>query len=299
MIHSSSPGKLMLFGEHSVVYGNPCIATSVNKRLDVYVEENNEILIEGMNKISKFPSNENEHKFLNLTIEKIFEELEKKGKKPNKKFKIRTTQLEKGIGSSSAVVVSSLKALSHFYNLNLSNEEIFEIGFKIVNEIQGKASGYDIAVAVYGGTIFYQNFENKYRIEKLKNLKNLLAIYTGKYSDTTELIKEIHEKFLKYPEIIKGIFEITNEIVKNAKEAIENEDYEVIGNLMNINHGILNSLNLSDEEIENLINETKKFCYGAKISGAGRGDYIIALCKDKENLKNLSEILNKKGIKNF
>lgn len=286
----------MLLGEHSVVYGYPCIATSINKRIDVYIEESDKIIINAMGKVAEFPSTEREHKFLNLTIEKII----KIFNKINKNFKITTTEMEKGIGSSSAVVVATLKGLSNFYDLKLSKEEIFKLGHTIVKEVQGKASGYDIAVATYGGTIFYQNFgEQKYKIKNLKNVKNLLAIYTGKPSSTVEIVNEISKKFEENEKIIKGIFKIIEKIVEHTKDAIENENYEVLGNLMNMNHGILNALSLSDIEIETLINKVRKFSYGAKISGAGKGDYIIALCKDKENLKNLSEYLNKEGIKNF
>jgi len=78
MIHSSAPGKLMLFGEHTVVYGNPCIATSINKRLDVYLNDKNEngndikdTIIDALGIKAKFPSDFEQHKFLNLTIGKF------------------------------------------------------------------------------------------------------------------------------------------------------------------------------------------------------------------------------------
>ncbi len=311
MIHSSAPGKLMLFGEHSVVYGNPCIATSINKRLDVYLNDKNEhgkelkcTTIDALGIKSKFPSNFEQHKFLNLTIAKFFE------KYGCKNFELTTKPIPKGLGSSSAVVVAAVKALLTLYNLNWSNDEIFKFSYEVVKEGQkGKASGYDIAVAVYGGTIRYENKKIDIKdanIKELKSIKNLIAIDTGVKSSTTELVREISEKREKYKQIFDGIFKIINEIVDKAEREINNENYEELGELMNINHGILNAMGLSTYEIENLINGIKPYCYGAKISGAGRGDYIIAICKEqrKNELMNYLqdrkigyfEILQDKGV---
>ncbi len=308
MIHSSAPGKLMLLGEHSVVYGNPCIATSINKRLDVYLNDKNEhgkelkcTTIDALGIKSKFPSNFEQHKFLNLTIAKFFE------KYGHKNFKLTTKPMPKGLGSSSAVVVAGVKALSTLYNLNWSNDEIFKFSYDIVKEGQkGKASGYDIAVAVYGGTIRYENKKGNIHIKKLKNIRNLIAIDTGVKSSTTELVREISEKMEKYGQIFCGIFKIINKIVDEGEKEITDENYKGLGELMNINHGILNAMGLSTYEIENLINGIKPYSYGAKISGAGRGDYIIAICKEqsKNNLMNYLrdvktehfEILQDKGV---
>ncbi|PKP56023.1 MAG: hypothetical protein CVT88_10665 [Candidatus Altiarchaeales archaeon HGW-Altiarchaeales-1] len=256
MIHSSAPGKLMLFGEHSVIYGNPCIATSINKRLDVYLNDKNEngkelecTTIDALGINAKFPSNFEQHKFLNLTIAKFFE------KYGQKNFELTTKPMPKGLGSSSAVVVAAVKALSALYNLTWSNDEIFKFSYEIVKEGQnGRASGYDIAVAVYGGTIRYENKNGDMKVKKLKNIRNLIAIDTGIKSSTTELVREISEKRNKYKEIFDGIFKIINKI--------------------------------------------KPYCYGAKISGAGRGDYIIAICKE-ESKNDLMDYLRDRKIEAF
>ncbi len=300
MIHSSAPGKLMLFGEHSVVYGNPCIATSINKRLDVYLNDKNEhgkelkcTTIDALGIKSNFPTNLEQHKFLNLTIAKFFE------KYGEKNFKLTTKPMPKGLGSSSAVVVAAVKALSTLYNLNLSNDEIFKFSYDLVKEGQnGKASGYDIAVAVYGGTIRYENKNGDINVKKLKNIGNLIAIDTGVKSSTTELVREISEKMEKYGQIFGGIFKTTNKIVDEGEKKITDENYKGIGELMNINHGILNAMGLSTYEIEKLINQIKPYCYGAKISGAGRGDYIIAICKE-QNKNDLMAYLRDRKIETF
>ncbi|PKM92117.1 MAG: hypothetical protein CVU81_02195, partial [Euryarchaeota archaeon HGW-Euryarchaeota-1] len=95
-----------------------------------------------------------------------------------------------------------------------------------------------------------------------------------------------------------GIFKIINKIVDEGEKEIMNENYEKIGELMNINHGILNAMGLSTYEIENLINGIKPYCYGAKISGAGRGDYMIAICKEQSE-NDLMDYLRNRKIEAF
>lgn len=304
MIHSSAPGKLMIFGEHSVVYGNPCIVTSVNKRIDVYLndkdksgKEMNDTIIDALGITARFPSDAQQHKFLNLTIAKFFE------KYGRKNFKLITKTIPKGLGSSSAVVVATVQCLSAFYNLNLNNDEIFKFSYDIVREVQGKASGYDIAVAVYGGTLRYENrgddrSKDKIVIKKLKGIKNLIAIYTGLPSSTTELVKEISEKRERYKDVFDGNFKIINKIVEKGEYEITKENLKGLGELMNINHGILNGMGLSTYNIENLINKIMPYCYGAKISGAGKGDYVITIYKE-ERKKDLMDLLKYLKVENF
>lgn len=284
----------MIFGEHSVVYGNPCIATSINKRLDVYLNNEyngNGVIIDALGIKAKFPSKFKEHKFLNLTIAKFFERYGEKN------FELTTKPIPKGLGTSSAVVVAAVKAISTLYNLNWNNDEIFKFSYDIVKEAQNNVSGYDVAVAVYGGTIRYENKGNIH-IKKLKNIRNLIAIDTGVKSSTTELVQEISEKRKRHKQIFDGIFRIINKIVDEGEKKITDRDYKGIGELMNINHGILNAMGLSTYEIENLINKIKPYCYGAKISGAGRGDYIIAIYKE-ESKKELMDYLKNEKIKGF
>jgi len=295
MIHSSAPGKLMIFGEHSAVYGNPCIATSINKRVDVYLYKNKDVIIDALGIKSRFPSDAEQHKLLNLTIKKFFE------KYGRKNFEIKTKSIPKGLGGSSAVVVATVKCLSAFYNLDLSNDEIFKFSYEIIKKAQkGNASGYDVAVAVYGGTIRYENKNGNIKIKRIGDVKNLMAIHTGIASSTTDLVQEVSEKRNKYKEIFEGIFKIINKIVDEGEKEIMNEtkNFEKFGELMNINQGILNAMGLSCYEIEELINQIKSYCYGVKISGAGRGDYIIAFYK-QEKKNELIKFLDEKGIENF
>jgi len=306
MFHSSAPGKLMLFGEHSVVYGNPCIATSINKRIDVYLnaqgkskdeKEQKNTTINALGIKAKFPSTFLQHKFLNLTIAKFFE------KYGQRNFELSTKPMPKGLGSSSAVVVAAVKCLSAFYNLDWSNAQIFKFSYEIVKECQnGNASGYDVAVAVYGGTIRYENKNENIKLKKLKSVKNLIAIHTGIASSTTDLVREISEKRNKYKEIFEGIFKIINKIVDEGEKEImdekTNKDFEKFGELMNINQGILNAMGLSCYEIEELIEQIKPYCYGVKISGAGRGDYVIAACKEQSK-NDLMNYLSQRKIEYF
>lgn len=287
MIHTSAPGKLMLFGEHSVVYGNPCIACAVNRRLDVYLKESEEgIVLNCMGKRDTYPSSKFD--FLSKVIEKFTE------KYGQRDFEISTTTLGKGLGSSSATVAAGIKALDAFYGSMMSKEEIFDLGYTVVKEVQGPSSGYDIAAAVHGGVIFYE----KGKTRMLENEIDLIAVNTGIYSSTIGIVNEIKEKKQNNEEIIEGIFKTISKIVKKAETSIKNKNREELGALMKMNHGLLNGMGLSNIEIENLINEIKDYTYGAKISGAGRGDYIIAVCREGKK-EELIEMLREQKTEAF
>jgi len=288
MIHTSAPGKLMLFGEHSVVYGYPCIACAVDRRLDVYLDASSSgIVLNCMGKREHYPSDKFD--FLSKVIDKFVMNYGPRN------FEISTTMLRKGLGSSSATVVAAICALDAFYGIGMSKEEIFDLGWKVVKEIQGPSSGYDVAVAVYGGVIFFE----KGKTEMLGNdVVDLIAVNTGLYSSTVGIVNEIMKKKQSNEEIFNKIFKTISLIVEKARSAIEHRNYEELGALMKINHGLLSSMGLSNVQIEDLIFRMNEHIYGAKISGAGRGDYIIASCKEGKK-KELMDILKKQKTETF
>src|SRR3989344_2396885 len=163
----SAPGKLMLFGEHAVVYNHPCLVTAVDQRIRLEAEilessnfelEASDVDVSNYKKpISELGKGEipKGAKFVEVAVKNIYEKFGLK-----KGLRITTTSefsSKFGFGSSSASTVCSVKALSELFDLSLSNKEIFDLAYKTVLDIQGKGSGFDVAAAVYGGTIYFVN----------------------------------------------------------------------------------------------------------------------------------------------
>lgn len=245
---TSAPGKLMLFGEHAVVYGHPCIVTAVSERL--YVTEG---------------SSNGDTRFLDAAI-KVW------GDK-NTRLKAQSSfSGQYGFGSSSAVTVAALKMLRP----KATNEEIFNKAFEIVQQVQGVGSGFDVAAATYGGTLYY--VKNKTIGPLSCSTMPLIVGYTGVKSDTVSMVNEVSQKKKRYPEKVDRIFEAITKIVEEAKEKLVDGDWKRVGRLMDFNQEYLRDLGVSSEKLETLITAAKQAgAFGAKLSGAGGGDCMIAL----------------------
>ena len=297
----SAPGKLMLFGEHAVVYGKPCIVTAVDQRIWVSVQKlaKQEISIEAPGVgISNYKKN---IKKLGIgrDIPKGVKFIEFAVKNFKNKYKLLsglkiTTKSgfssKFGFGSSSAVTVAVLKAISELSRIKLSNNELFDLVYKSVLEVQGVGSGFDLAAAIWGGTLYFVTGGKK--IVPLRTGKLPLVVgYTGVKADTATLVRKVASLYEANGKMVGKIFEAMEEIVESAKKALSKRNYGQLGELMNLNQGLLDSLGVSTRLLSGLIFAARETgAYGAKISGAGGGDCMIAFVDPKRRNKVESAI---------
>ena len=267
MITMSAPGKLMLFGEHAVVFGEPCIVTAVDQRLSVTAEKNSRISINA--------PQVKETKFVDRAVHAFFS-------KYSKNSRVRLTissqfSHQVGFGSSSAVTVATLRALSLFFNVPMSDREIFDVAYHVTLDIQGVGSGFDIAAATYGGSLYFKKGGSTIDPLSLSGIP-LVVGYTGVKADTPNLVREVAEKQKKYPEKVNKIFIAIGKLVEEARTRMQAGEWERVGKLMDFNQEYLRDLGVSSEKLEALIGAAKKAgAWGAKLSGAGGGDCMIAL----------------------
>jgi mevalonate kinase len=305
MIKVSSPGKLMLFGDHAVVHGRPCIVTTVNQRVSVLLKKRIDEKIILNTPDSKFrnyclsakdleKSHPKEICFLLKSIKNFFE-----------KYKIRSgLEIETksefssliGLGSSSAVIVSAIKGLARLFGKKINKKELFNLAYETVLDIQEVGSGFDIAAAIYGGTLFFVTAGKIIEKIKVKELP-IIIVYTGIKADTPTLVKMVRKKLLKEPKKINKIFDEIEVIVNLARIEIENLNWEMVGKLMNRNQDLLRKLGVTSKKIENLIQVAlSSGAFGAKLSGAGGGDCMITIT-NLRNQENVKKAIAKAGGK--
>ena len=305
MIEVSAPGKLMLFGEHAVVYERPCLVTAVDQRISVGLKKRDDekiclnapdINIKNF-LISPKDLKEPQPKEIRFVLAAVKNFFEKYKIKSGLEIKTKS-QFSKqfGLGSSSAVTVSTIKGLAELFGIQINKKELFGLAYKTVLDIQGVGSGFDVASAAYGGILYFLTggkIIEEIKVDKLP----IIVGYTGIKADTPTLIKMVSNKLSQEPRKINKIFDEIEKIVDLAKIEIENQGWEKVGKLMNQNQELLRELGVSSKELENLIRASLKAgAFGAKLSGAGGGDCMIAIA-NKDNFNKINKAIEKAGGK--
>ena len=294
-IRVSAPGKLMLLGEHAVVHHRPCLVTAMDARLHLTLELTGpgddmftiyapDVGVDGgQGRISTAFAGEHAlapgTRFIESTLAVFHERYEL-----THGLTIRTRSdfsSGAGLGSSSATVAAMLFGLARLFGLELEPDELFALGMDAVKRVQHLGSGFDLATAIYGGTLFYDNARPRQILPLNTPDIPLVVAYSGIKADTPTYVRRVNERLEHWPDAINGIFDAMAHIVKDARCALEDGDWPQLGELMDIQHGLAHALGVDTQETARLVFAAREAgAYGAKLSGAGGGDCVIALAPD-------------------
>jgi mevalonate kinase len=287
MISCSAPGKIYLFGEHAVVYGETAIACAVELRTRVRVELSDSIIIQSQ--IGRTGIDFEKHPYISSVIEKM------NGIAPIKGVFLDVDSdipVGSGLGSSAAVTIACIGALNKLFDCGLSLEEIAKIGHEIERKVQGAASPTDTYVSAFGGVVIIPERR------KLRILDCGIVIGdTEIFSSTRELVANVRSLRESYPELIEPLMSSIGRISKIGESFVMVGDYPSIGRLMNVNQGILDALGVNILELSRLIYTARKAgAFGAKITGAGGGGCMVALTA-KDRCSRVAEAMQETGGK--
>jgi mevalonate kinase len=286
---ASAPGKVILFGEHFVVYGIKAILCSIDKRITVtsQIIDEKKIKIKsdighveiGIDSLSTIDRSMALMKPILYIAKKT---LEKSKKNIGVEIKIESEiPTGIGLGSSSACCVAVAASVTGLFE-KLPKEEILKIAIEAERTIFENTSGADCSVCTFGGLMEY---DMKNGFKKINSKANFdLVIANSKQAHFTSKIVENVRMFRENNEDLFASFcDQESLIIQNALISLEKNDLVTLGALMSENQDLLERIDISTEKLDLLIKEAKKTSFGAKITGAGGGGCIIALV-DKSNL---------------
>ncbi|MDD1719289.1 MAG: mevalonate kinase [Methanoregulaceae archaeon] len=256
----SAPGKVFLFGEHAVVYGKPGIAVAIRPRVFVTVRKSR-----------------NAHHAKSPYIDSCFEVMGVKGSV----YISSQIPSSSGLGSSAAVTVATLSAINDEFGLKYTLDDIARTAFEIEKKVQkGRASPTDTSVSTFGGLIFISGTQR--RRLPVQNFHMVIGNSLVSHS-TARMVEQVAEMKRKHPEVCNPILDAIEGVTLNALHHMG--DPPQLGKLMNINHALLEALGVGHSVLSRLVLASRSAgAYGAKITGAGGGGSMVALCP--KHMKN-------------
>lgn len=309
---ASAPAKIILFGEHFVVYGEPAIVLAIDKRAYVKIEashddnlhlRSNTLNLSGCFEGNSFKveqGNAREAKIKFEPVKRAVESvLEKHQKHIGLNIEINSSiPVGAGLGSSAAVIAATAAATGALLDVKLSKEEIFRITYETERIVHGNPSGVDPAISTFGGAIIFQVDTGFKPLDAKENIPLVIG-ETGVVRSTRAQVEKVRIIVEKYPRIVENIMKAAREVVLRAIDAFKENDLKTLGALMNMNHALLYGIGVSDESLEWLANAARKAgALGAKLTGAGGGGCMIALSED-EKLQQVSEAIYRAGGRPF
>ena len=281
-------GKVILIGEHSVVYGYNALALPIQAlNISTTVEETAGLTWMDTNHYhGAFFDAPDEYDGIKYIVKTM---LAKVADAPNVKITYSgEIPIERGLGSSAVVALGTTKALSQFLNLNLDHDEIMKITNHAEMINHGKASGLDAATVSSDYLVFFNKQDGPQQLSQ-KLGATLLIMDTGELGNTKVAVqavkKQMDESDLKKKQITR-----LGELATATQENWLKQNAKEIGKIFNEAQSILASFDLSTKKIDNICKiANENGALGTKLSGGGLGGIVIALCPDQETAQKIAK----------
>ena len=283
---ATAPGKIILFGEHAVVYGRPAIAAPVTQiRATSVVEDSSSVGIRlaapdiGREYwLSEAREKDPFARSVRLVIERA-----KLSEPPALRITVRSTiPIASGLGSGAAMAAAVIRALARHLELAqlATDERVSELTYQVENLLHGTPSGIDNTVVAFERPVYFVRQKPQNHIETLTVTRpiRLLVADTGVASATKAVVGDVRRQWQAEPERFERLFDGCGRIADLARHAMEQGAGSELGRLMIDNQAYLRQMTVSSVELDRLVSAAVSAgALGAKLSGTGRGGNMIAL----------------------
>lgn len=303
VVFGKAPGKIILFGEHAVVYGQPAIAIPVKKvKATAHVipkisSEAGQVQIEAPDidvdaDLKSLDENDPLGKAIYLTLEAV-----SPNHTPSFTLQISSNiPISAGMGSGAAITVAIIRALSSFLGKSLPDEKISELAYEVEKIHHGTPSGIDNNVIAYQKPVYFVRGE-PIQFLSIEQPTHWVIADTGQKTPTHETVSAVRALHAADSTRFGDIFNQIGSITHNARTPLVKGELEALGWLMNENQRLLEKLSVSSPALNHLIKAARTAgAYGAKLSGGGRGGNMIALASP-DKIESVEEALKQVGAK--
>lgn len=288
----------MLTGEHAVLYGHRAIACAIDQRLTVKLTPRDDAEIHVQSSLGSFTCTLDALPRVTApgTLRFVVTAMQRYAYPQGFELDIQSDiDPTFGLGSSAAVTLATIDVCQRFTQ---SAEHVFDAALATVQHVQGRGSGTDLAASLTGGMIGYTMEQHNQatdlkRLDKPQTTLPCLSLhYSGYKTTTADVLAIVAEKMQAFPDLYSDIYQLMHNVSAQIETAIAQSDWQKMGTLMNVYQGLMDALGVNDATLSAIVYDlrARDDVLGAKISGSGLGDCVIALHKaNNKNAMSISE----------
>lgn len=298
---SAACGKIILLGEHAVVYGRPALAVPISLAVEARVQLGGtgvQMVIPrwGVEQLVRPSNAQGISGILGNTLKAL--------KLDNENMRIEVfphVPRAMGLGGSAALAVAVIRALDDQFELGIDDNRVNELAFECEKAAHGTPSGIDNTLATFGSPLLYRNTGTPEFTEVSPGQPlHLVVGLTGKESLTAQTVARVRTAWERQQTRYDGLFDQIGALTTAAADAFRAGHLADLGELMNLCQGYLNALQLSTPELEELIHIAREHdCLGAKLTGGGGGGSMIALCESADHSTDVLQAMEHSGYSSF
>lgn len=298
VVLGAAPGKVILFGEHAVVYGQPALGVALGRGVRVSVRKGSgkveAKLAEGV-RSPELAASATPEKLVKAALGARAEELDVE-------IEIEVPPLA-GLGTSAALAIAVLRAKDALDDVTEPAEVMLDRAMEVENLAHGASSGLDPAICLYGGVVEFQRRETKgknklqvRRVTPALSFHLVIGVH-GTHGGTKDRIRGVAMVREQMPQAFDASIKALGQISRAGSKALIKGDLEVAGRALDLAHGVLSGLGLVGDAIEHHVRNARRAgALGAKMSGAGgSGGAFFALAPDFQAAQRVKEAIEAAG----